>query len=182
MNSCIDILLIHYQMYPLMQIEDFIKLIYQMIFGPKHFSSNPTIEQIKSYLKLEIEQMSTTDDKQIIEDIGNYYVRLHLAKSYLDSEIIEQITNVFFQSMNEDIDDQTKLENDFINCLYICMNLIKSQKIEINYTTAKLWVETYIAKGIRPISHSLTYKKMYHPHYRVIHRSKIENTPFFKEF
>lgn len=182
MSSCQDILLNHYQMYPFMQIEDFTKLIYQMIFGPKHFSSDPTIEQIKSYLEIEIKQMSTTEDKQIIEDIGNHYVRLHLAKSHLDSESIEQIANVFFQSMNEDIGNQIKLEKDFRNCLDICMNLIEKQKIKIDYTIAKLWVETYIAKGIRPISHSLTYKKMYHPHYRVIHRSKIGNTSFFQEF
>ena len=87
-ESVEDILLEHYKRYPQMELNDFIKLIYQNSFGPRHMH-NPTKEDVIRYLNKEMELI--TNENEIIEDIGNGYVRVYLSKK----TNMEKISNNF---------------------------------------------------------------------------------------
>lgn len=55
-----DVLLKHYQRYPEMKIEDYVKLIYQQTFGPAHFSKKADYVHTLSYLIKELNDCKLT--------------------------------------------------------------------------------------------------------------------------
>ena len=112
-----DILLEHYQKYPQMELNDFIKLIYQNSFGPRHMH-NPSKEDVLKYLDEEIKVV--TNETEIIEDIGNGYVRVYLSKE----TNIEKMSNDFLNSMIEDTYTETNIRV-FYRKLNILIKLIK---------------------------------------------------------
>ena len=167
------ILMNHYERYPLMQIEDFIKLIYQNTFGPIHFTGNPNLKQIESYLVEELQFFIPYLDTPQVEDIGDGYQRISLSM-ILNKEItIEELALQFLKSMEASrILDNTTLSlfNDRIIQL---MNLIEDHQIKLDLDQSKAFIQEYLSQGIRAISHSKTYRTHYHPHYRVIKRNPL---------
>lgn len=174
MDNYQEILLHHYQLYPLMQIDDFVKLTYQMVYGPRHFSGHPTLKKIEQFLRIEILELGNFDNEDIIEDIGNDFVRVYLDKSFLLLGKLENIASMFYQSMNLEHEHPKVLETKFINSLSILKKLVEDRTIHLDNTYCSCWIKRYIEVGIRPISHSAIYRKTYNPHYRVIHQSMLK--------
>ena len=75
MKTLKDILLSAYFNYPLIQMEDMIKLIYQNEFGGGHLITNPT--NSLNYLCKEYDSI-TTPLTERFESIGNGLYRLYL--------------------------------------------------------------------------------------------------------
>jgi len=108
------LLLKHYHLYPRMQIQDVVKLIYQNEFAGGHMIENEenslrklqdewrTIEtSIGSYVEI-LEQISTNKKKycDFFEDIGNNLCRLNLiALKYCDISL-ETINKFFVNTSN----------------------------------------------------------------------------------
>ena len=155
-----EILLIHYNRYPQMEITDFIKLIYQNSFGPRHMH-NPTKEDVIRYLNKEMELI--TNEKEIIEDIGNGYVRVYLSKE----TDIENLSNNFLNSMNEDTYTETNIRI-FYRKINVLIKLIKKGSIKLPKKESINYIKEYLSNGINPVRHSKTYNEFYKPHYRVI--------------
>ncbi|MCF7930725.1 MAG: hypothetical protein K9L02_04345 [Acholeplasmataceae bacterium] len=168
-----EILMNHYHMYPLMQIQDFIKLIYQMVYGPKHFSNNPSLEQIILYLKSELLVLEDNKSDEYIEDIGNGYVRIYLNHSFNHEGKLNWIAVTFYESMMLELENPEQLKNLFLSAIDDFLNLVKSNDIKLDEANCRLWLDTYLEQGIRAISHSETYRNTYKPHYRVVHQSKF---------
>lgn len=157
-----DILLEHYQKYPQMELNDFIKLIYQNSFGPRHMH-NPSKEDVLKYLDEEIKVV--TNETEIIEDIGNGYVRVYLSKE----TNIEKLSNDFLNSMIEDTYTETNIRV-FYRKLNILTKLIKKGSIKLPKKESINLVNEYLSNGINPVRHSKTYNEFYTPHYRVIRK------------
>lgn len=166
-----EILMNHYHMYPYMQIEDFIKLIYQTVYGPKHFSSNPSLEQIIIYLKAEILEIDETQTDDYIEDIGNGYVRIYLNGSFQNAKKLNLLAETFYESMMMELKTPDQLKIFFLNAIDEFLKLVKNKHIQLDETICKLWIDTYLDHGIHAISHSEIYRNTYKPHYRVVHQS-----------
>ena len=159
-ESVEDILLEHYQKYPQMELNDFIKLIYQNSFGPRHMH-NPSKEDVLKYLDEEIKVV--TNETEIIEDIGNGYVRVYLSKE----TNMEKISNNFFNSMAEDTYTETNIRI-FYRKINVLTKLIKKGSIKLPKKESINYIKEYLSNGINPVRHSKTYNEFYKPHYRVI--------------
>ena len=157
-----EILLEHYQKYPQMELNDFIKLIYQNSFGPRHMH-NPSKEDVLKYLDEEIKVV--TNEKEIIEDIGNGYVRVYLSKE----TNIEKLSNDFLNSMIEDTYTETNIRV-FYRKLNILTKLIKKGSIKLPKKESINLVNEYLSNGINPVRHTKIYNELYKPHYRVIRK------------
>ena len=157
-----DILLEHYQKYPQMELNDFIKLIYQNSFGPRHMH-NPSKEDVLKYLDEEIKVV--TNETEIIEDIGNGYVRVYLSKE----TNIEKLSNYFLNSMIEDTYTETNIRV-FYRKLNILIKLIKKGSIKLPKKESINLVNEYLSNGINPVRHTKIYNELYKPHYRVIRK------------
>ena len=157
-----DILLEHYQKYPQMELNDFIKLIYQNSFGPRHMH-NPSKEDVLKYLDEEIKVV--TNETEIIEDIGNGYVRVYLSKE----TNIEKLSNDFLNSMIEDTYTETNIRV-FYRKLNILTKLIKKGSIKLPKKESINLVNEYLSNGINPVRHTKIYNELYKPHYRVIRK------------
>lgn len=159
-ESVEDILLEHYQKYPQMELNDFIKLIYQNSFGPRHMH-NPSKEDVLKYLDEEIKVV--TNETEIIEDIGDGYVRVYLSKE----TNMEKISNNFFNSMAEDTYTETNIRI-FYRKINVLTKLIKKGSIKLPKKESINYIKEYLSNGINPVRHSKTYNEFYKPHYRVI--------------
>ena len=157
-----EILLIHYNKYPQMEITDFIKLIYQNSFGPRHMH-NPTKEAVLKYLTEEMKVVIS--DKELTEDIGNGYVRVYLSKE----TDIEKISNNFLNSMNEDTYTETNIRI-FYRKINVLIKLIKKGSIKLPEKESINLVNEYLSNGINPVRHTKIYNELYKPHYRVIRK------------
>lgn len=157
-----DILLEHYQKYPQMELNDFIKLIYQNSFGPRHMH-NPTKEDVIRYLNKEMELI--TNEKETIEDIGNGYVRVYLSKE----TNMEKISNNFLNSMAEDTYTETNIRI-FYRKINVLIKLIKKGSIKLPKKESINLVNEYLSNGINPVRHTKIYNELYKPHYRVIRK------------
>ena len=161
-ESVEDILLEHYKRYPQMELNDFIKLIYQNSFGPRHMH-NPTKEDVIRYLNKEMELI--TNENEIIEDIGNGYVRVYLSKK----TNMEKISNNFLNSMSEDTYTETNIRI-FYRKINVLIKLIKKGSIKLPKKESINLVNEYLSNGINPVRHTKIYNELYKPHYRVIRK------------
>ncbi len=160
-----DILLSHYKKYPLMEVEDYIKLIYQSVFGPHHFQENPSIETVRLWIERELSSVKLSYN--LIEDIGNDYVRVHLGVILKNKIATEEVVEAFVNSMNDylNLDSADIMFNLGINHLKLFyLNNYERTKAE----AAIIQIDEYLKSGVRPIHHSQTFRDNYHPHYRVI--------------
>ena len=145
-----------------MELNDFIKLIYQNSFGPRHMH-NPSKEDVLKYLDEEIKVV--TNETEIIEDIGNGYVRVYLSKE----TNIEKMSNDFLNSMIEDTYTETNIRV-FYRKLNILIKLIKKGSIKLPKKESINLVNEYLSNGINPVRHTNIYNELYKPHYRVIRK------------
>ena len=169
LNKCLDeealkikdILINHYHKYPLMQLDDFFKLIYQNNFGPNHLN----LEKVKSYLDDEIDHINKENEE--IEDIGNGYVRLYLS-SFSNSSLISKY---LIQSKIEVNDHIYPL---FYRKLAILNKLINKRIIKLKKKESSKRIKEYIFSLDYEVHHSDIYKLNYDPHYRIIKKEYIE--------
>lgn len=155
-----SILLEHYARYPDMEVVDFIKLIYQNSFGPRHMHT-PTKEMVAKYINDEMNNV--TNNEEIIENIGNGYIRVYLSINTNK----EQLANSFLDSMNIDTYTERNIRV-FYRKINILINLIKKGRINLPKKESVNYIKEYLTNGINPVRHSKTYNELYSPHYRVI--------------
>lgn len=163
-----DILLAHYNKYPLMQLQDYLKLIYQNSFGAFHMQEI-SIEKIKEYLDIELKDVTSTTS--YIEDIGNGYKRFYLYQG-MD---IDKISTEFHQlTLNNTNNEETV--RVFYRKINILNKLIKQNKIKIYDEQHKrmkkkdisIKIRIYLQDGFKPLHHSKIYNDSYKPHYRLL--------------
>ena len=160
-----EIFINHYKMYPKMQIQDYLKLLYQSCFGPFHLHGNPSHEKVQAYIDTELENMTTTTGRYI-EEIGNGYARVYLDAVESGNILKEELLSQFVSSMNEpvDIKEATNLFHTGLTLFTtLCDIGILPYKTEYEHVLTK-----YLKEGIRPVHHSDEYRTHYQPHYRVI--------------
>ena len=147
----------HLQKYPLMQLEDILKLYLQGILGPAHLISS--FDYCYKRVMEEYNSIKDEDYKQdLYEVISDKYVRVYLLPYYKKYKELESLVNMFIESSkdNNDIDE-----------------FIKEIKSLINKEN-KQFINDYLNSGSYLISHSQIYKDNYHPHYLVINSRYID--------
>ncbi len=155
-----DLLIRHHSTYPLMQIQDLFKFLFQSAFGCEHLVSSE--DAAITYIRREyaaLTQASPTSP----DPLDGAYSRVHL--SCLQEGLTpETLGKLFCRSAKtepsgwEDLQDKLQTTRDMIR-----EGLLPFSPEEFEETLAA-WAE----KGYPPVHHSDTFRAAYSPAYRVI--------------
>lgn len=161
------------ELHPRLELNDLYKLIFQASFGPGHLLENPTLVSENIYREVCAMQ---DDFWPYLQDIGNGIGFFRFSLSW-------------FRALQP---DALKLKCDLLAELMIksaplaesgcsiteLWPSLTPMLIELFPATPQAWeaVNTLAAKGQFP-SHSESYRKNYHPHYRLLHLSCSDKIP-----
>lgn len=141
----------HKKKYPLMDIQDIIKLHLQGILGPAHLL--PSKDRIKENFINEYNEIKDLDyPYDLLEEVSETYTRVYLKPYYELMGNFDKLVDAFYYSIdkNLDIEGYKKVIESLIN--------------EDN----KEFISRYLDSNNVLISHSKRYKENYHPHYIVV--------------
>jgi hypothetical protein len=153
------------------RLVDIYKFFFQGTFGPGHIIRDK--QSALKYLQNELQNM-TDFDSVLWQPVGynkQYYrVSLSLVKEGTISE--EELFDAFVESADPSsvpsIEEWIK-EWDFI------LNIIETMNLKIiNYEEDKSILDEMLKKGNTLVRHSDFYRKLYHPHYRIVNSRQFK--------
>lgn len=139
--------------YPLMEIQDIIKLYLQAYLGPAHLMPNK--DRLRQNLLLEYEECKNLDYQyDLFEDIGDTYTRVYIKPYFEKTKSFDKLIEVFEKSIETNLD----------------INSYKEEIRKLINDDNKEFIENYLNSSSVLISHSSRYRESYFPHYLVIKR------------
>ena len=168
------LILEHYKKYPLMEIEDLFKFLFQSSFGCEHMVSS--LEGAIEYIRLESEKISDEKaDGELIDCLDGDYVRVHLSclKRGID---VDTLGKLFYLSAKSETDGKAKLEEK----LSIARVLICETALPFLLCDFDAAVEKWKDLGYPAIHHSEKFRREYRPAYRIIATDFIGSLPIFQ--
>lgn len=173
-----SLLLNQYKLYPKMQLQDMVKLLYQNEFAGGHMIANEN-ESLKRLQEecccLERSSSCISIAVNAFEDIGNKLCRLHLKALQSSNIELATINRFFFNTANSVFGSIQGFEEKLAVLRQCCIDRELPYKIEELNTY--LW--EYKQQGYRPVSHSEIYRTAYAPAYRIV---SSEYRDFFEIF
>ena len=164
-----NIILEHIKKYPLMEIRDVAKLIYQSEFGGGHMIPNPqmSLNRIQEeYKSLKPEALNVSS---VVENIGNGLSRIYL--SCLNHGISANVLNeMFVHSANNKKGSIAGLEDKIELVISMCQEAL----LEFDIDTVIEFFEAWAQDGYPAMSHSETYRQNYFPAYRVVEENFVK--------
>ena len=158
-----NIILEHVKKYPLMEIRDVAKLIYQSEFGGGHMipNSQMSLNRIQEeYSSLDFEALNTPF---VVENIGNGMARIYL--SCMNHGVPAEILNeMFVHSANNKRGTLSGLAEKIELVVSMCQDGLLSYPADETISFFEAWEND----GYPAMSHSEMYRQNYHPAYRVI--------------
>lgn len=141
----------HKKKYPLMDIQDIIKLHLQGILGPAHLL--PSKARIKENFINEYNEIKDLDyHYDLLEEVSETYTRVYLKPYYELMGSFEKLVDVFYYSIDKNLDIEGYKK--------VIESLIDEENKE--------FISRYLESNNVLISHSKRYKENYHPHYIVV--------------
>lgn len=173
MNTIQQLIQTHLTKYPLMELTDAVKLLYQNGLGPGHMVADEAgslerlYEEWENCQKLVYSENKhdfedrvicgeSTEPSSFAEPIGNGLVRFYLYG--LRKEELPILNAMFCQTANQ----MQGNKKDFIQNLS-CLSFF--------FPNAGDFLREYEKQGYPPVSHSTPYRQAYHPAYRVVRQS-----------
>ena len=163
-----DLLIRHHRTYPLMQIQDLFKFLFQSAFGCEHLVSNR--DAAIAYIRREYDSlppMSPTPP----DPLDGAYSRVHL--SCLQEGLTpETLGELFCRSAKTEPSGQA----DLLDKLQTARDLIHEGLLPFSPEEFQDMLSVWAEKSYPPVHHSDAFRAAYHPAYRVIAN---EYLPFF---
>ncbi|MCQ2550710.1 MAG: hypothetical protein MJ146_00755 [Clostridia bacterium] len=156
-------------LYPNMDMEDAVKLIYQHTFG-----MDEEIDIDREYKEALKDQAS-----YLCEDIGGGYYRVYLNGITEGNLTIEKLKDILARSLSTERDYAALEEN--LQELY---DVVREGHFTFEYKEFRKFLDEYIEKGFPILEHSQGYLNQYEPHYVVVRKDILdaEKTSFSKVF
>lgn len=145
----------HARRYPLMEPQDFGKLVYQSEFGPEHLISDK--QQAESFLLDEWKALPKGSSPQFPESVSETLCRFPLSICTSMDEI-GLLVKLFIHTAEEHKGNVDGLEEKLEQLKYMEISGINR------------WTTEWKKKGYPPIHHSSTFRETYHPHYRLVQK------------
>lgn len=164
MNNIEELIKFNVERYPLMEINDVVKLLYQRSFGCGHIVKNK--DKAKKYLIDEFKEVISDETSPLIEEIGNGFIRVNLSRYKALDLDPELLVNAFYLSSKE----KAAGVGDFLENIDVFRNMIEAGELPFNINEFDLYFNKYVDQGMPLVSHSEIYKNVYDPHYRVVHK------------
>ncbi len=168
-----QILEAHLGKHPLMEPQDFGKLVFQSEFGPEHMVSDR--QQAESYLIEEWKTLTIDNIADILQE---------------KRESIEQVNESlcrFPVSICGSVDEVKLLSHLFVSTAQEYKGTVEGleKKLELLKTLQisgmEKWAEVWKREGYPPVHHSLIYTEAYQPHYRLIRKEYGDYFPVLFE-
>ena len=150
----------HKKKYPLMEITDAVKLIYQNEFGGGHMISDANASL--AYLENEYAGLSASESADLFENIGNRILRMNIAA--VNKRQLQLLNRLFVLSANSVKGRMDAFEEKLLTLTQLCENEPALFSVE----ALAAYLDTYRERGCPPVSHSATYRKAYTPAYRIV--------------
>lgn len=160
--------------YPLMQVQDFIKLLYQRTFGGEHLVIDE--RRSLSYLLAEKKQIGTDITFPSYEEIGNGLCRFNLLPISHKKRSLETLFRLFMKSsalFHEDR-DQNACFAEYLACLE---RLLVENQVSFSQdddtmnqknSSSLNFLTEYTCQEPHAVHHSELYRATYQPAYRII--------------
>ena len=159
-----QLLTAHLQRYPRLQLEDIYKLLHQAAMGPEHAVENAVVARER--LIAEAQQLSGRSADPRIDPISpdGRLARVHL-RAYLEGGgTIDELATAFVNTAQNYPAAPDKLAK-FCGCLG---DLAAAGGIPFERDAVETFFGDLAARGYPAIRHSLTYRELYQPAYRVV--------------
>ncbi len=159
------------RLHPKAQLVDIYKFFFQGTFGPGHIISDQ--KSALAYMQNEL-QSSTEFDSVIWQQVGYkilyYRINLKLIKEGNIPE--EKYFSAFIQSTDT---SQTPSTKEWWEEWNFVLSVIDKMKLIIpNYEEDKSDLDKMLLEGKVLVHHSDIYRKLYHPHYRIVDKENFE--------
>lgn len=145
----------HVRQYPLMELQDIGKLVYQSEFGPEHLVSDK--RRTESFLLDEWRALSEGSTPQIPERVSESLCRFPLSMCSSIDEV-ELLAKLFILT--------SERHRGNVNGLEKRMEQLKN--LEVSGMGA--WLAEWKERGYPPVHHSAIFRRSYRPHYRLIQK------------
>lgn len=148
------VLAAHRARYPLMLPQDHAKLAYQSEFGPAHFSVDPV--SVEEQLAREWENVPEEVSPAEPESIGNGLCRFPLRCGEGSEDAVRLLAKLFCLTAEHRAGNRAGL-------------LRKLELLEALPDPGMAgWLDTYRRTGCPAVHHSERFRRVYHPHYRLL--------------
>ncbi len=154
----------HLTRYPLMQVQDVYKMLYQGEFGVKHIIDNP--EAARRYLDIELEQVNPDAYMFLWELItpDSSMIRVNL-RSFKANQLDP---DNLWEAMVKTAETVTGDSVRFVDYWQQVMLAIEEGILPFHGQEAYVYLQTMTDHGLPVVHHSEIYREAYHPAYRVI--------------
>ena len=161
-----EVLLSHQQRYPMLQIQDLVKLVFQNEFAGGHMIADPksSLERLREECQALADYRCDEEPSDVFVSIGNGLCRLQLAAIVGTGIQLTTINEFFVNTARSRRGDIAGFEQK-LQVLRACC-----QTGQLPHSTADLeaFLSAYRAQGYPPLSHSAVYRDHYRPAYRVV--------------
>ena len=165
-----DVLLTHFSLYPAMQPQDAVKLLYQMEFGAEHL-----IRDEKKSLDLLCREMAALppgpEKEPLYQSIGNGLCRLNLRPCAARGIPAEDIGWLFAESARTVHGDRRR----FQEALRELEQLAEEDETPFEAIELDVFLIQYRDKNCPAVHHSQEYHSAYAPAYRVMVQKKVKD-------
>lgn len=164
-------LLVQCKKYPKLEPTDIFKFIFQSSFGCEHMVSGES--DVIGYIKKELSE-SEMCGEALVEALDGDYSRVGLSylKNGLSAEILGKL---FIMSAKKEQDGEVKLKEK----LEVAENMARDGLLPFSTNEFLTALSCWREKGCPAVHHSDTFRKAYHPSYRVISNSFVPFLPVF---
>lgn len=165
----------HLQKYPEMELSDVIKIVYQSEFGGGHMIKDPGTSLERLVKECQEQDADPSEAYPVCwEEIGSHMGRLFLRG--IEHHLKLDTVNSFFVNTARKV---TSSVPAFEEKLKELRRMCDDGVIPFDATLLDEWIEKYREKGYPPFRHSETFRKRYHPSYRVVSRDYLTYIELF---
>ena len=155
-----ELIIAHYNKYPLLEIVDLFKYLFQSSFGCEHLVSS--LQAVTDYIIKEYKDMQKDTNMQI-EPLDGDYSRVGLGYIGLGVDT-KTFGELFFRSAKKEAEGLVRLEEK-IGVLKV---LITTGHLPFSISEFESQLGEWQSLGYPAVRHSETFRNNYHPAYRVI--------------
>jgi len=156
----------HTERYPLMEPQDYCKLIFQSEFGPEHMITDR--QAVRAFLAQELADIPGDSSPRAPEDIGGGICRFPLS-ACLSGGAADLLAELFALTGEECRGTMEGLKKKL------------AQAVESGIPGMEGWALGWAEKGCPPVHHSRRYNETYHTHYRLLRREYAGYFPALME-
>lgn len=169
-----DYLTKQFQLHPIMQPQDFVKMCYQAAFGAEHLLAN--ISSAESYFLQEYEKTPASDG-MLYEMISPSVCRINLSSWKETGMPAEWLFRMFVNSAAISSNGKALFED----YLKIADQFIQNQTLSFSLQDWNDYMTEYRSAGMPSVHHSHLYRESEHPAYRIINSRFIRLLPILKK-